>query len=97
MKKQTLRPTSREKIVIATAHGLIIFRKAQHGTWEIELPDDLTALKSTERAVSDSKFVEMDEFGTIRPRYTMLSPIQDADGKLLGIRQPEMLRLKEAL
>lgn len=92
MQRQIIRLSRKGSICVATAHGLIRLTLGDtKGEFSIELPDDLQAHRTPERALNGSQYLG----GTpdaVRPKYRLLQPRTNADGSIAGLTSPEVVQ-----
>lgn len=95
--KQTLslRPEDKDGIVIPTVSGLITIKRAGKDLrkLKIELPHGLKAYIGRDRALQDSRFLELKD-DKLLPKFSLLAPIYGHEGELLGVDMPGTLRLE---
>jgi hypothetical protein len=79
-------------LVIDTPSGPILIERldTDKRKLKITMPDDISAFVGTDRALNSSKYVDMN----MKPKFTVLTPRLDAEGKLLGVTKATKVSLK---
>lgn len=94
MKTQTLHIRSDKPVSIPTPLGMIrIFRGPRGNRVQIELPDSLMAYVDPKRAVSASRWFD-ERDGGLTPTFRFLVPQVDDKGHLIGVVQPDSLKVE---
>lgn len=93
MQRQIIRLSRKGSICVATAHGLIRLTLGDaKGEFAIELPDDLQAHRTPERALNSSKYVEGSP-DRVRPKFRLLEPHTLENGSLVGLVAPQVSQI----
>ena len=91
----TLAITKSQAIYISTPAGVITLQFVGKNRVKLDMPSGVRAFKDIERAVDSSPFLELRD-GKVYPSYDMLVPRTNADGEIIGVRQPQALRVRRA-
>lgn len=96
MRHQVIRLSKKDRLCIATAHGLIELSAGDHrGEVRVRLPDDLTAHRTPQRALDGSDLIAENTDGGIRPLFKVLTPQMNDRGELVGLVSQVVTPLKD--
>lgn len=90
-----------EPIVIETPEGLITIKRHrgkdgsfQSNKAEIEMPSTMSAWHGLRRALDNARFVSVDDSGTVKPKFNILTPkIDQQSGALIGVQSQDVIRV----
>lgn len=101
MKEQTLAFRPGQPIFIHTPLGLIEIRKTEGKPGEgyrkvrFTLPEFMTAFIGEKDDLKKTEHVATDADGRLIPKFSLLAPLVNQDGELIGVTAPTSLRLDE--
>jgi len=93
MRHQTLTLDKRREIFIETPEGMIKISRGPRNKLSLELPDSMRAFIGKERAVEHARFLSENEGGGFSPKFQVLVPVSDPEGRLQRVEPPTAFRI----
>lgn len=90
---QTLTLDKRREVCIETPEGLIRIKRGHRNKLILELPDPVKAYVGYERTVEHARFIRELEGGGFSPRFQVLVPVMDLEGRLQRVETPTVFRI----
>lgn len=96
---QYMTPKAGLPLVIETPMGMIEIQwdtTRPKKRLRISLPEGISVHRGEGRAMSKLRFLARREDGALVPRYSLLAPVVDDDGRIRGVQRPDKLVMRPA-